>query len=128
MHKDTLNYDAMTEQKGDKRITPFSFMNEDKEYDIEQISCWLSYTNERTHQIIMDNIERSAMYSGNIVGVGPRYCPSIEDKVMRFADRKRHQLFVEPEGRNTDMMYIQGMSSSLPEDVQHAVLCKHSRP
>ena len=118
MHKDSLNYDAMTEQKGDERITPFSFMNEDKEYDIEQISCWLSYTNEKTHQIIMDNIERSAMYSGNIVGVGPRYCPSIEDKVMRFADRKRHQLFVEPEGRNTDMMYIQGMSSSLPKDVQ----------
>ena len=120
MHKDTLDYDLMTEQKGDKKIVPFSFMNEDKDYDKEQISCWLSYTNEETHQIIRDNIEKSAMYSGNIVGVGPRYCPSIEDKVARFADRKRHQLFVEPEGLDTDLMYIQGMSSSLPEDVQHA--------
>lgn len=120
MHKDTLNYDAMTEQKGDVKIVPFSFMNEDKTYDIDQISCWLSYTNETTHKIILDNIEKSAMYSGNIVGVGPRYCPSIEDKVSRFRDRKRHQLFVEPEGLDTDLMYIQGMSSSLPEDVQHA--------
>ena len=120
MHKDTLNYEAMTEQLGDEKIVPFSFMNEDKEYDIEQISCWLSYTNETTHKIILDNIEKSAMYSGNIVGVGPRYCPSIEDKVSRFRDRKRHQLFVEPEGTDTDLMYIQGMSSSLPEDVQHA--------
>ena len=120
MHKDSLDYDAMSEQKGDEKITPFSFMNEDKTYDIEQISCWLSYTNEETHKIIRDNIEKSAMYSGNIVGVGPRYCPSIEDKVARFADRKRHQLFVEPEGIDTDLMYIQGMSSSLPEDVQHA--------
>ena len=120
MHRDTLDYDAMTEQFGDKRIVPFSFMNEDKDYDIDQISCWLSYTNEETHKIIMDNIDKSAMYSGNIVGVGPRYCPSIEDKVSRFRDRKRHQLFVEPEGTDTDLMYIQGMSSSLPEDVQHA--------
>ena len=120
MHKDSLNYDLMIEQKGDEKVTPFSFMNEDKDFDIEQISCWLSYTNEKTHQIIRDNIEKSAMYSGNIVGVGPRYCPSIEDKVARFADRKRHQLFVEPEGRDTEKMYIQGMSSSLPEDVQHA--------
>ena len=120
MHKDTLDYDAMTEQKGDEKIVPFSFMNEDVEYDIDQISCWLSYTNETTHQIILDNIEKSAMYSGNIIGVGPRYCPSIEDKVSRFKDRKRHQLFVEPEGLDTDLMYIQGMSSSLPEDVQHA--------
>ena len=120
MHRDTLNYDAMTEQLGDEKIVPFSFMNEDKEYDIDQISCWLSYTNETTHRIILDNIEKSAMYSGNIVGVGPRYCPSIEDKVSRFKDRKRHQLFVEPEGTDTDLMYIQGMSSSLPEDVQHA--------
>ena len=120
MKRETLNYEAMTEQKGDEHIVPFSFMNEDKEYDIDQISCWLSYTNEETHKIIRDNIEKSAMYSGNIVGVGPRYCPSIEDKVARFADRKRHQLFVEPEGTDTDKMYIQGMSSSLPEDVQHA--------
>ncbi len=120
MHKDTLDYDAMTEQLGDEKIVPFSFMNEDKTFDIEQISCWLSYTNETTHKIILDNIGKSAMYSGNIVGVGPRYCPSIEDKVSRFKDRKRHQLFVEPEGLDTDLMYIQGMSSSLPEDVQHA--------
>ncbi len=120
MHRDTLDYDAMTEQHGDEKIVPFSFMNEDKIYDIDQISCWLSYTNETTHKIILDNIEKSAMYSGNIVGVGPRYCPSIEDKVSRFKDRKRHQLFVEPEGTDTDLMYIQGMSSSLPEDVQHA--------
>ena len=119
MHKDTLDYEVMTEQLGDEHIVPFSFMNEDKEFDIDQISCWLSYTNEETHRIIMDNIEKSAMYSGNIVGVGPRYCPSIEDKVSRFRDRKRHQLFVEPEGLDTDLMYIQGMSSSLPEDVQH---------
>ena len=120
MHKDTLNYDAMKEQLGDEKIVPFSFMNEDKTFYIDQISCWLSYTNETTHKIILDNIEKSAMYSGNIVGVGPRYCPSIEDKVSRFKDRKRHQLFVEPEGTDTDLMYIQGMSSSLPEDVQHA--------
>ncbi|MBE6041767.1 MAG: tRNA uridine-5-carboxymethylaminomethyl(34) synthesis enzyme MnmG [Clostridiales bacterium] len=120
MLRDTLDYSAMKEQKGDEVIVPFSFLNEDKEYDIDQISCWLSYTNEETHRIILDNIERSAMYSGNIVGVGPRYCPSIEDKVSRFKDRKRHQLFVEPEGLDTDWMYIQGMSSSLPEDVQHA--------
>jgi len=120
MRRDSLDYDRMTEQLGDEKIVPFSFMNEDREYDIDQISCWLSYTNEETHRIIMENIERSAMYSGNIVGVGPRYCPSIEDKVSRFKDRKRHQLFVEPEGLDTDLMYIQGMSSSLPEDVQKA--------
>ncbi len=120
MLRDTLDYSKMKEQKGDDHIVPFSFMNEDKTYDIQQISCWLSYTNEETHRIILDNIHRSAMYSGNIVGVGPRYCPSIEDKVSRFTDRKRHQLFVEPEGLDTDWMYIQGMSSSLPEDVQHA--------
>ena len=120
MHRDTLDYEKMSEQRGDERVVPFSFMNEDKEYDIDQISCWLSYTNEETHRIILENIEKSAMYSGNIVGVGPRYCPSIEDKVSRFKDRKRHQLFVEPEGTDTELMYIQGMSSSLPEDVQHA--------
>ena len=118
MKRDSLDYSKMTEQKGDDRIVPFSFLNEDKTYDIDQISCWLSYTNEETHRIILENIEKSAMYSGNIVGVGPRYCPSIEDKVSRFRDRKRHQLFVEPEGLDTDWMYIQGMSSSLPRDVQ----------
>ena len=119
MLRDTLDYSVMKEQKGDEKIVPFSFLNEDKLFDIDQISCWLSYTNEKTHKIILDNIEKSAMYSGNIVGVGPRYCPSIEDKVSRFSDRKRHQLFVEPEGIDTDLMYIQGMSSSLPVDVQH---------
>ncbi len=120
MLRDTLDYSKMREQKGDETIVPFSFLNEEEEYDIDQVSCWLSYTNEKTHEIILENIEKSAMYSGNIVGVGPRYCPSIEDKVSRFTDRKRHQLFVEPEGLDTDWMYIQGMSSSLPEDVQHA--------
>lgn len=119
MLRDTLDYDKMKEQKGDDKIVPFSFMNEGKEYDIDQVSCWLSYTNAKTHKIILDNIEKSAMYSGNIVGVGPRYCPSIEDKISRFKDRERHQLFVEPEGLDTDWMYIQGMSSSLPENVQH---------
>ncbi len=120
MTAESLNYEEMKEQRGDERIVPFSFLNEDKEYEMDQISCWLSYTNEDTHRIIMDNIEKSAMYSGNIVGVGPRYCPSIEDKVSRFRDRKRHQLFVEPEGLDTNLMYIQGMSSSLPRDVQES--------
>ena len=119
MLRDTLDYSKMKEQKGDKEIVPFSFMNEGKTYEMDQVSCWLSYTNAETHQIILDNLEKSAMYSGNIVGVGPRYCPSIEDKIARFRDRERHQLFVEPEGLDTDWMYIQGMSSSLPEDVQH---------
>ena len=114
----TLDYDKMKQQDGDVEIIPFSFMNEGKELGRNQISCWLSYTNSETHRIILENIERSAMYSGNIVGVGPRYCPSIEDKVSRFKDRDRHQLFVEPEGLDTDEMYIQGMSSSLPEDIQ----------
>lgn len=114
----TLNYEKMKEQHGDDEIVPFSFMNEGKDIGRNQISCWLSYTNPKTHDIILNNIEKSAMYSGNIVGVGPRYCPSIEDKVSRFKDRERHQLFVEPEGLDTDEMYIQGMSSSLPENIQ----------
>lgn len=114
----TLHYDRMKEQSGDEEIVPFSFMNEGKDIGTNQISCWLSYTNEETHRIILDNLDKSAMYSGNIVGVGPRYCPSIEDKVSRFRDRERHQLFVEPEGLDTDEMYIQGMSSSLPENIQ----------
>ena len=116
----TLRYSEMTEQLGDDEIVPFSFMNEDRDPGENQISCWLSYTNAETHRIILDNLERSAMYSGQIVGVGPRYCPSIEDKVSRFRDRERHQLFVEPEGLDTEEMYVQGMSSSLPEDVQEA--------
>lgn len=114
----SLNYDAMQEQRGDQEIVPFSFMNE--ELSCDQVSCWLTYTNEETHKVIRDNFSRSALFGGQIEGVGPRYCPSIEDKVNRFADKKRHQLFVEPEGLNTEEMYIQGMSSSLPEDVQEA--------
>lgn len=119
MLRDSLDYSKMKEQRGDDIVVPFSFLNEDKSFDIQQVSCWLSYTNDETHRIILDNLHRSAMYSGNIVGTGPRYCPSIEDKVARFRDRSRHQLFVEPEGTDTDWMYIQGMSSSLPEDVQN---------
>ena len=114
----TLNYEKMTEQSGDEEIVPFSFMNDYLEK--EQISCWLTYTNENTHKVIRDNFSRSALFGGQIEGVGPRYCPSIEDKVNRFADKERHQLFIEPEGLSTDEVYIQGMSSSLPEDVQIA--------
>jgi tRNA uridine 5-carboxymethylaminomethyl modification enzyme len=106
----------MEEQKGDEKIVPFSFMNDRLEKD--QISCWLTYTNEETHTVIRNNFHRSALFGGQIEGIGPRYCPSIEDKVNRFADKKRHQLFIEPEGLDTEEMYIQGMSSSLPEDVQ----------
>lgn len=112
----SLNYDKMTEQKGDDKVVPFSFMND--EIGENKISCWLTYTNEETHEVIRKNFHRSALFGGQIEGVGPRYCPSIEDKVNRFADKKRHQLFIEPEGIDTDEMYIQGMSSSLPEDVQ----------
>ena len=115
----TLDYSKMKEQVGDDDIVPFSFMNDGMEIGENRASCWLSYTNASTHAVILENLEKSAMYSGNIVGVGPRYCPSIEDKVSRFKDRERHQLFVEPEGMDTDEMYIQGMSSSLPEDIQH---------
>lgn len=118
MTAESLNYDVMKEQTGDETVTSFSFMNDDKDMNRDQISCWLSYTNAETHKIILDNLDKSAMYSGNISGVGPRYCPSIEDKVSRFKDRERHQLFVEPEGLDTNLMYIQGMSSSLPVDTQ----------
>lgn len=113
---DSFDYNKMKPQEGDEVIVPFSFMNDDLECD--QVKCWLTYTNEKTHEIIRENFHRSALFGGQIEGVGPRYCPSIEDKVNRFADRERHQLFVEPEGLDTDEMYIQGMSSSLPEDVQ----------
>lgn len=113
---DTFDYSKMTEQKGDEEIVPFSFMNDKLERD--QISCWLTYTNENTHDVIRKNFHRSALFGGQIEGIGPRYCPSIEDKVNRFSEKERHQLFVEPEGLDTDEMYIQGMSSSLPEDVQ----------
>ncbi|MBQ4577292.1 MAG: tRNA uridine-5-carboxymethylaminomethyl(34) synthesis enzyme MnmG [Firmicutes bacterium] len=114
----SLDYSKMTEQKGDDVIVPFSFMNET--LDKEQVSCWLTYTNEKTHEVIRANFHRSALFGGQIEGVGPRYCPSIEDKINRFADKERHQTFIEPEGLGTDEMYIQGMSSSLPEDVQDA--------
>ena len=114
----SLDYSKMTEQKGDDVIVPFSFMNET--LDKEQVSCWLTYTNEKTHEVIRANFHRSALFGGQIEGIGPRYCPSIEDKINRFADKERHQTFIEPEGLGTDEMYIQGMSSSLPEDVQDA--------
>lgn len=113
---ESLDYDKMIRQEGDEKIVPFSFMND--ELDKEQVDCWLTYTNEKTHDVIRANFHRSALFGGQIEGVGPRYCPSIEDKVNRFSDKKRHQLFIEPEGLYTDEMYIQGMSSSLPEDVQ----------
>ena len=114
----SLNHSKMAEQPGDEKIVPFSFMND--ELQKEQVSCWLTYTNENTHKVIRDNFSRSALFGGQIEGIGPRYCPSIEDKVNRFADKERHQLFIEPEGLSTDEVYIQGMSSSLPEDVQVA--------
>ena len=117
----SLDYEKMIPQDGDPEITPFSFMNDQIEpFGGDQIRCWLTYTNEKTHEVIRANFQRSALFGGQIEGVGPRYCPSIEDKVNRFADRKRHQTFIEPEGRYTDEVYIQGMSSSLPEDVQDA--------
>ena len=116
--KRTVDFSKMAEQTGDENIVPFSFTNTPKDLEREQVSCWLTYTNKETHKIIMDNIDRSPLYSGNIKGTGPRYCPSIEDKVVRFADKERHQVFLEPEGNYTNEMYIGGMSSSLPEDVQ----------
>ena len=115
----TIDYSKMEIQKGDEEIIPFSFTNEPEDIDREQAFCWLTYTNEKTHEIIRENLDRSPLYSGVIHGTGPRYCPSIEDKVVRFADKKRHQVFIEPEGNYTNEMYIGGMSSSLPEDVQY---------
>ena len=117
----TIDYSKMEEQFGDERVVPFSFSTDPEDVQIPQKSCWLTYTNEETHQIIRDNLDRSPLYSGMIHGTGPRYCPSIEDKVVRFADKKRHQVFIEPEGEYTNEMYIGGMSSSLPEDVQKAM-------
>ena len=122
----TINYSKMEEQFGDKRVVPFSFSTDPESVQIEQKSCWLTYTNEKTHEIIRANLDRSPLYSGMIEGTGPRYCPSIEDKVVRFADKKRHQVFIEPEGLYTNEMYIGGMSSSLPEDVQYEMY--HSVP
>lgn len=115
----SIDYSKMTEQFGDKNIVPFSFTTDPDSIQKEQVSCWLTYTNERTHDIIRANLDRSPLFSGVIDGVGPRYCPSIEDKVVKFADKDRHQLFVEPEGLSTNEMYISGMSSSMPEDVQY---------
>ncbi len=117
----SVDFSKMEEQFGDERVVPFSFTTDPEDVQIEQASCWLTYTNEKTHEIIRGNLDRSPLYSGVIEGTGPRYCPSIEDKVVRFADKERHQVFVEPEGLYTNEMYVGGMSSSLPEDVQHAM-------
>ena len=119
--KRSIDFSKMEEQFGDENIVPFSFTNKPEDLVREQASCWLTYTNEKTHEIIRANLDRSPLYSGYIEGTGPRYCPSIEDKVVRFADKERHQVFIEPEGNYTNEMYIGGMSSSLPEDVQVAM-------
>lgn len=115
----TIDYSKMEPQYGDEKIVPFSFINSSEELEREQVKCWLTYTNESTHEIIRENLDRSPLFSGYIKGTGPRYCPSIEDKVVRFSDKNRHQVFIEPEGNYTNEMYIGGMSSSLPEDVQN---------
>ena len=122
----SIDFSKMQEQFGDERVVPFSFTTDPESVQIDQASCWLTYTNETTHDIIRANLDRSPLYSGMIEGTGPRYCPSIEDKVVRFADKKRHQVFLEPEGNYTNEMYVGGMSSSLPEDVQYAMY--HSVP
>ena len=118
----SIDFSEMEEQKGDEKLRPFSFSNEPEDIEREQVSCWLTYTNEKTHAIIRENISRSPLFSGAITGTGPRYCPSIEDKVVKFPEKGRHQIFVEPEGLYTDEMYLSGMSSSLPEDVQQAMI------
>ena len=117
--KRSIDFSKMEEQVGDERVVPFSFSTNPEDVQIDQVSCWLTYTNEKTHEIIRANLERSPLFSGMIEGTGPRYCPSIEDKVVKFADKNRHQVFIEPEGLDTNEMYIGGMSSSLPEDVQY---------
>lgn len=119
--KRSIDFSKMEEQLGDEHIVPFSFTTNSEDIQIAQVSCWLTYTNEKTHKIIRDNINRSPLFSGMIEGTGPRYCPSIEDKVVKFSDKDRHQVFIEPEGIDTNEMYIGGMSSSLPEDVQYAM-------
>ncbi len=124
--KRSIDFSKMEEQFGDERVVPFSFSTDPESVQIDQVSCWLTYTNERTHEIIRENLDRSPLYSGMIEGTGPRYCPSIEDKVVKFADKNRHQVFLEPEGLDTNEMYVGGMSSSLPEDVQEAMY--HSVP
>ena len=117
--KRSIDFSKMEEQFGDKKVIPFSFTTNREDVQIDQVSCWLTYTNEKTHDIIRRNLDRSPLFSGMIEGTGPRYCPSIEDKVVKFADKDRHQVFIEPEGLNTNEMYVGGMSSSLPEDVQY---------
>lgn len=119
MDRRSIDFSKMQEQKGDDRVVPFSFTTDPESVQIDQISCWLTYTNEKTHEIIRNNLDRSPIYAGIIEGTGPRYCPSIEDKVVKFADKERHQVFIEPEGLHTNEMYVGGMSSSLPEDVQY---------
>ncbi len=119
--KRSIDFSKLEEQKGDERIVPFSFSTDPESIQKEQVSCWLTYTNEETHKIIRQNLDRSPLFSGAIEGTGPRYCPSIEDKVVKFADKERHHVFIEPEGLYTNEMYLGGMSSSLPEDVQYAM-------
>ena len=119
--RNSIDFSKMEEQKGDERVVPFSFTTDPESVQIDQVSCWLTYTNEKTHDIIRSNLDRSPLFSGAIEGTGPRYCPSIEDKVVKFPDKDRHQVFIEPEGRHTTEMYVGGMSSSLPEDVQYAM-------
>ena len=119
--RNSIDFSKMEEQKGDERVIPFSFTTDPEDVQIDQVSCWLTYTNEKTHEIIRNNLDRSPLFSGAIEGTGPRYCPSIEDKVVKFPDRDRHQVFIEPEGIHTNEMYVGGMSSSLPEDVQYAM-------
>ena len=119
--KNSIDFSKMEEQKGDEFVVPFSFTTKMEDVQIDQVSCWLTYTNEKTHEIIRNNLDRSPLFSGMIEGTGPRYCPSIEDKVIKFSDKNRHQVFIEPEGLDTNEMYVGGMSSSLPEDVQYAM-------
>ena len=119
--KRSIDFSKMEEQRGDEKVVPFSFTTNPKDVQIDQVSCWLTYTNEKTHEIIRANLDRSPLFSGAIEGTGPRYCPSIEDKVVKFPEKERHQVFVEPEGLYTNEMYLGGMSSSLPEDVQFAM-------
>ena len=121
MDKRSIDFTKMEEQVGDERVVPFSFSTNPEDLQIEQASCYLTYTNEKTHEIIRANLDRSPLFAGVIEGTGPRYCPSIEDKVVKFADKERHQVFIEPEGLHTNEMYVGGMSSSLPEDVQLAM-------
>ncbi|HFI0468915.1 TPA: tRNA uridine-5-carboxymethylaminomethyl(34) synthesis enzyme MnmG [Streptococcus suis] len=118
----TINYDETEIQPGDEKPNHFSFLSKDEDYLQDQIPCWLTYTNATSHEIINSNLHRAPMFSGIVKGIGPRYCPSIEDKIVRFADKERHQLFLEPEGRNTDEIYVQGLSTSLPEDVQQDLI------